>query len=827
MQHYFFYYFTVVLLLVTIGNAMDSHVYVKYIPASAEEAQRQAATPTCRLQKALSPEFHFNNGRIRNLERIFRYLDALYAHPLDPVADNTTDIAPTCNRSIAFTTTFYGGGFFSHFQSYAKTMMFGLHHMNFSAPLIPQGDILGYSTTKHCDFAQRSFYCYFQDLSPCQANWSSSTVPLSPSVYRYRAFDRAIIPQEFQRHGEAFWWGALQYYVFMHLHGGIVSAYIKNDALQETPFYVKISLPRSVRVAPSRTVQAKNDQQVKKDHRALTAVGHGVSLPLPNNPSRVVIPNGGGPHVPSTINVQPRRFTRRPAAPQYRVGPRPTSTTVLTKEQRIAAVQRASQSLPPPYAVDNSGAVHPRARQYHRLVPNITRTRPLNVAPEDNLNTPQVLPLKPKESRVWSPRGSRSSAAASSSSSATDADASTRQSAPLKIARRPMATLAATWLPRIGVHVRAANIDHEEPAQIMLSEDNAALRTRSFTLADIDKRIRNSSLCQLRYTFPRPRDEFTQCFTAVELFAFPDAGNATQTDGNGTTTVAVPNSYEQWRVFNILRLAAAGKVSLLYRRDVLKYGRFLLAAGRNVQSWLANGEVLKRTPATSDAFDLYHSGMFVPMATVRQMLQLYERACHYGNDTTGLADGTANETCTFTSDDAAFVRHATGADAGGWAIPVDVLLVSDDAAVLNAVESRYHWLSFPPGLSQDILHDKRARHKYAHAGSALRQASAKSHYSTMPVQASLEVLRDVYYLVHACSVLIGSASSQVFRAAVSMGGAIGRVAEVRWLDTAAEQRVWKRRADKIAMPFPEISSPDSDDVEQAAASPYGAEPFGA
>jgi hypothetical protein len=60
-----------------------------------------------------------------------------------------------------------------------------------------------------------------------------------------------------------------------------------------------------------------------------------------------------------------------------------------------------------------------------------------------------------------------------------------------------------------------------------------------------------------------------------------------------------------------------------------------------------------------------------------------------------------------------------------------------------------------------------------------------------------------------------------------MGGAIGRVAEVRWLDTAAEQRAWKQRADKIAMPFPEILSPDSDDAEEAAASPYGAEPFGA
>lgn len=58
-------------------------------------------------------------------------------------------------------------------------------------------------------------------------------VPLSPLAYRYQTFDRTMIPKAFQPHGEAFWWGALQYYVFMHMHRGIWDKYIQNDAFRD------------------------------------------------------------------------------------------------------------------------------------------------------------------------------------------------------------------------------------------------------------------------------------------------------------------------------------------------------------------------------------------------------------------------------------------------------------------------------------------------------------------------------------------------------------------------------------------------------------------
>lgn len=385
----------------------------------------------------------------------------------------------------------------------------------------------------------------------------------------------------------------------------------------------------------------------------------------------------------------------------------------------------------------------------------------------------------------------------------------------LPFIRRSLSTLAvAAWLPRIGVHVRANYEDPEAPSQVMLTPTNAALRTQTATLDDIDQQIRNSSLCHLRFTFEPPLVPYTQCFTPITwpTLSSPSSATAaadTTTATTATATFTTPQTLDHWRFYQLLRAAAKGAVPLIYRRHVTTYAQLMLVAGKTMGSWLHHGASIKRTTATRDVFDLYHSGVLVTRETIDRLLSIYQRACGY--PATGSSRFAAQQhqqpSCVFTAEDVALLHQETASTTvgGGWVMPVDVLLVSDDASLLIAVERRYHWLTFPVGISQDAVYDRVKQRHFTHVGTALRSSSSTSYFSTRPVQASLEVLRDVYYLTHACTVLIGSASSQVFRTAVSMSGAIGRVAEVRWFETTAEQRTWKLRAEQIAMPFPEIS----------------------
>lgn len=373
-------------------------------------------------------------------------------------------------------------------------------------------------------------------------------------------------------------------------------------------------------------------------------------------------------------------------------------------------------------------------------------------------------------------------------------DDDTNEDETLPYIRRSPSTLTAAWLPRIGVHVRAIYEDPKLPTQMMLTPTNAALRTQAATLAEIDEQIRSSSLCPLHVAFESSRFEssrYVQCFTPIQ---WPS-----------TTAGQTPHTLDHWRFYQLLRTAVQGTTPLVYRQHINTYGRMLLIAGKTMGSWLRHGASVKRTIKTRDVYDLYHSGAFVARETIDRFVSMYHRACGYSVDGNRLNQQQIAHVCNFTAEDEALVKQEM-ATRGGWVVPVDVFLASDDAAILVAVEKRYHWVTFPLGISQDGLYDRPTDRFFTHVGHRMRSSSYKSYFSTMPVQASLEVLRDVYYLTHACSVLIGSASSQVFRAAVSMSGVIGRVTEVRWLEvTGAALGQWKERANRIAMPFPELS----------------------
>jgi hypothetical protein len=378
------------------------------------------------------------------------------------------------------------------------------------------GSIVGYTTTANCDFAQRSFYCYFQDLSPCQANWSASMVPLSPSVYRYQAFDRTMIPKEFQRHGDAFWWGALQYYVFMHMHRGIVDKYITNEALRD----VLNLRAKGKRPRPSSRMRGSSVPLHAQGggHRQLQATTTSTST---------FIADGG---------VDMNRFEQR----RQSGGPR-------SRRDAPAPRSSLSSSLCGPVASSQS-AEWTRVPNGKRTVPflslppspTLTSLRALfvgNIVKTNGTTVHQKLPQPKARPQRPPPVG------------APDDDPNENETLPF--VRRSLSTLAAAWLPRIGVHVRAVHEDPKLPTQMMLTPTNAALRTQSVTLADVDEQIRSSSLCPLRFTFESPR--YTQCFTPIH---WPP------------TVATHTHTIDHWRLHQLLRAAALGTTPLVYREHI-------------------------------------------------------------------------------------------------------------------------------------------------------------------------------------------------------------------------------------------------------------------
>jgi hypothetical protein len=124
-----------------------------------------------------------------------------------------------------------------------------------------------------------------------------------------------------------------------------------------------------------------------------------------------------------------------------------------------------------------------------------------------------------------------------------------------------------------------------------------------------------------------------------------------------------------------------------------------------------------------------------------------------------------------------------------WVIPLEIFVASDDPLVLSEAAKQNLWY-FSPGVSQSI--GKNGMEKVlASAGEG----------SNIAVNATQEIIRDVYYLSQ-CSTLIGSASSQVFRMAVSLANVTGVLQHAAAVDKAQVAEV-KRLSDHYGVPFPE------------------------
>lgn len=105
-------------------------------------------------------------------------------------------------------------GFAAQFQMAAAEWMRALAAVNFSMPILIEGEITGYSNNPSCAADNYQFTCYFYPVSDYhhQLLQEGKEVPVKiggfdPSLISY-------IPPRFQEYGASYWWAAIQYYLF-------------------------------------------------------------------------------------------------------------------------------------------------------------------------------------------------------------------------------------------------------------------------------------------------------------------------------------------------------------------------------------------------------------------------------------------------------------------------------------------------------------------------------------------------------------------------------------------------------------------------------------
>lgn len=169
--------------------------------------------------------------------------------------------------------------------------------------------------------------------------------------------------------------------------------------------------------------------------------------------------------------------------------------------------------------------------------------------------------------------------------------------------------------------------------------------------------------------------------------------------------------------------------------------------------------------------------VLVPVESIAKAIALYDSTC---------ADA-PRDTCHFPANDTWLAAQNER-----WLIPVQIFVVSDDPRVIQTAQSMYHFLSFASGFSQSS--------DTMGTSQKLRRKSATAH-EEHPVRATLEILRDMYYLSR-CSTIIGTASSQVYRMAVALANATATLSDAIVLDGDELEHV-RAGVEAMYFPFPE------------------------
>jgi hypothetical protein len=299
-------------------------------------------------------------------------------------------------------------------------------------------------------------------------------------------------------------------------------------------------------------------------------------------------------------------------------------------------------------------------------------------------------------------------------------------------------------LPRIGIHIRHGDrSDHS---------DYTKMDHHTHSIAEAFEAMMDSSQCQIR-------GHHHQCFVEINFFS----NNYSNRSGNveGHNWSYDDDRTHMFRVYTWLKAAASKKAQIVQRGKEEEFRR---------------REGYKQP-----------EGVLVPDDDINKAISMFEDSCPVikaspSTDTLSLSK------CGFPSDN----TWLSGKNLQ-WLLPMQIMVVSDDEVVIQTARDQYHSYAFSAGYSQSAGNKG--------AAGKLKGTSSNQLFEH-PIRATLEILRDVYYM-STCSTLIGSVSSQVFRMAVGMANATAVLQDAIILD-GDELESSMQGADLILLPFPEV-----------------------
>lgn len=159
-----------------------------------------------------------NTLRAKQLRYALKFIEAIEV----PEKYGDADGCENFSHRGYYATSIMGGGFCSQFQSLASNFMHALKVGGFSEAVLIEGQITGYSVAPECEPVGNEWTCYFEQPTPCaKALLAAGKRHHTPSSLQpYSKFPETLtlhtVPPPFQAIGEAFWWGAVQFYIFNH-----------------------------------------------------------------------------------------------------------------------------------------------------------------------------------------------------------------------------------------------------------------------------------------------------------------------------------------------------------------------------------------------------------------------------------------------------------------------------------------------------------------------------------------------------------------------------------------------------------------------------------
>ena len=106
----------------------------------------------------------------------------------------------------------YGGGFASQFQVVATEWLKTAAGSNYTVPVLIRGHLKGYTDGKECAHVRQDWTCLFLPMSAHQEVLLQTGRRIEGTMKP--AVDISVIPKEFRHRGLAWWWGAVQAYMF-------------------------------------------------------------------------------------------------------------------------------------------------------------------------------------------------------------------------------------------------------------------------------------------------------------------------------------------------------------------------------------------------------------------------------------------------------------------------------------------------------------------------------------------------------------------------------------------------------------------------------------